>query len=644
MPTFKEFMAVAEMTVKDKTSTKRMEEILAILRKYHVTKGLTPQKAVEVLEALGPTYVKIGQMASSRSDILPAAYCKAFEKLQADVAPMDFATVQQCLDEAYGAPWRTVFASIDERPLGSASIAQVHKAVLLDGSVVAVKVRRPGIVQQMAEDITMMKHILAWGEFVVPSKESMMLNLQSFVTELERTTANEVDFTVELQNLVRFHRQIEGQEGVSSPLPYPEASRESVLVMEYVQGIEVDDLARRCSPSHSEGKKDAKGFAFDLHRSVPTGMDVEVGLGDGLSVSAAPTGHAEVAVAVEGGRDKDGAVSFALKPGAASLPAASTAPAAEGAAGSSEVPTEPPCPDMGIIAQRLVQSYVTQVLDDGFFHADPHPGNIVVRGDQIVWIDLGMVGTLSAGQRALVSQMFHAVTASNAYQLKEAVLALSTVHGEVNQGQLLSQMTSLLQKYGNADLSDINLGEMLEEVIEVMRSQNLIVAPSVTMLARGVMTLEGVLAEIAPDTNVLKVVSDHVVRQEFSGDHVRSRLIGLAGATAESAEALTRLPRQVSDTLDMLGRGEVTVVGDMRFPEDVLATIYAVAGRLSLAIIAVGLFLGSSILCTTAMEPRFLGVPLLGAFGFLGAFVLSVYVIVRTLQSRHEMKNSQKLK
>ncbi len=560
MPTFKEFMAVAEMTVKDKTSSKRMEEILEIMRRYHVAKGLTPQKAVDILEALGPTYVKIGQMASSRSDILPAAYCKAFEKLQANVAPMDFATVQQCLDETYGAPWQTVFASLDEKPLGSASIAQVHKGVLLDGAVVAVKVRRPGIVQQMAEDITMMKHILAWGEFIVPSQQSMMLNLESFVTELERTTANEVDFTVELQNLVRFHRQIQGQEGVSSPLPYPEASRESVLVMEYVQGIEVDDLARRCA-------SEAGGAAA----------------GDG-------------------------------------------------------------CPDMAAIARRLVQSYVTQVLDDGFFHADPHPGNIVVRGDQIVWIDLGMVGTLTAAQRALVSQMFHAVTANNAYQLKEAVLALSTVHGEVDQGQLLSQMTVLLQKYGNADLSDINIGVMFEEVIEVMRSQNLIVAPSVTMLARGVMTLEGVLAEIAPDTNVLKVVSDHVLKQEFSSDHVRSRLIGLAGAAAESAEATTRLPRQVSDTLDMLGRGELTVVGDMRFPEDALATIYAATGRLSLAIIAVGLFLGSSILCTTAMEPQLLGVPVLGAFGFLGAFVLSVYVIVRTIQSRHDMKNNKKVR
>lgn len=627
MPTFKEFMRVAEITLKDKTSPKRMEEIIGIMHRYQVTKGLTPEKAVDVLEALGPTYVKIGQMASSRSDILPAAYCKAFEKLQANVAPMDFDTVLSCLDEAYGAPWQTVFSSIDEKPLGSASIAQVHKATLHDGSVVAVKVRRPGIVQQMAEDITMMKHILAWGEFVVPSKESMMLNLESFVTELERTTANEVDFTVELNNLIRFHREIEGQPGISSPLPYPAVSTESVLVMEYVQGIEVDDLAEKIKGHAADESEEASrdDVAFSLEKEIPTGLDLDVELGEGVAVSAAPTGSAKVQAEVSASKG----VAFAVKPQKAAQDQA------EDGTG---------VPDMEVIAQRLVQSYVTQVLDDGFFHADPHPGNIVIRGDEIVWIDLGMVGTLSASQRALVSQMFYAVTANNAYQLKEAVLALSTVHGEVNQGQLLSQMAMLLQKYGNADLSDINIGTMLEEVIEVLRSQNLIVAPSVTMLARGVMTIEGVLAQIAPKTNVLKVVSDHVMKSGFSLSRMKSQAIELAGTSVESAEALARLPRQLSDTLDMLDRGEISVVGDMRFPNNALATLYAVAGRLSLSIIAVGLFLGSSILCTTDLEPKFLGAPILGVLGFLGAFILSVYVIVRTMQSRHEMVNDKEVK
>lgn len=631
MPTFKEFMNLAEITLKDNTSPKRMEEIVSIMRRYHAARGLTPERAVQILEALGPTYVKIGQLASSRSDILPADYCKAFEKLQANVAPLDFQTVLECIDQAYGASWKTVFSSIDDVPLGSASIAQVHKAALLDGSVVAVKVRRPGIVKQMAEDITMMKHILAWGEFIVPSRQSMMLNLKSFVSELERTTANEVDFTIELHNLVRFHQQIEDEPGVTSPLPYPSISTDSVLVMEYVRGVELDVLVQQ-SEKERQAKENQVGLGGDRQEDVD-------GTGGGSPASHAPSlapGNAPAPAGMAVGAQLEGEAGPEGMGASVSVGWGPASMDAEGALPLDQNPKE--------VARRLVQSYVAQVLDDGFFHADPHPGNIVVRDNEVVWIDLGMMGALSGSQRAQVNQMFHAVMVGSAYQLKEAVLALSAINGPVDQGKLLSQMAVLLQKYGSADLSDINIGSVLEEIIEVMRSQNLIVAPAVTMLARGAMTIEGVLAAIAPDINVLKVVSQHVMKREFSPSVMQNHLLGLAGSAAQSAEALVGLPRRAAETLDMLDRGELSVTADVKVPENALATMYAICGRLVLAMISVGLMLGSSILCTTQMEPKILGVPLLGAFGFLGAFVLGVYVIVRVMQSRHEMANNLDVK
>ena len=140
MPTFREFMRVADLTIKDKTSGKRMGEIRAILKKHDAFHHLTPEKAVAILEDLGPTYVKMGQIASNRSDVLPKEYCDAFEKLRANVPPVPFDQVIATIERSYGASWSQVFASIEERPLGSASIAQVHKATLLDGTSVAVKV------------------------------------------------------------------------------------------------------------------------------------------------------------------------------------------------------------------------------------------------------------------------------------------------------------------------------------------------------------------------------------------------------------------------------------------------------------------------------------------------------------------------
>ena len=541
MATFEEFMKVAEISIKDKTSHKRMNEIVRIMRQYKVLHGLTPEQAVEVLQALGPTYVKIGQLASNRSDLLPKAYCDAFEKLRDDANPMPFDVVIEQIDRAYGKSWHEVFASIDPVPLGAASIAQVHKATLLDGTTVAVKVRRPGVAESMAEDIMLMKHLLALGEFASNSHRDILLSLEGFIEEIERTTASEVDFTSELHNLMRFHDELADEEGVTSPVAYPQYSCESVLVMVFVQGTEI---------SHTQALRE-----------------------QGIDVSA--------------------------------------------------------------LARRVCQSYVTQVLDDGFFHADPHPGNILVRDGEVVWIDLGMVGTLTVSERMLVGKVFTAVATDNAYLLKEAVM------GPVDHGALLEALSRLLAEYSTAEMKEINVGTVLTEVIEVLRGQNMMMTSSVTMLARGFVTIEGVIAQVAPDISVIEIVSKHVIAQQADPTFLATQLIDLATTSAASAEALAKLPTQLSNTLEMLDRGQIKVNGDIEVSSRILATAYASVGRISLALLSAGLFLGSSILCTTAMQPQLLGVPLLGVLGYVGAFVLGAYTVFHILVSRHRLLNNE---
>ena len=547
MATFEEFMKVAEISIKDKTSHKRMNEIVRIMRQYKVLHGLTPEQAVEVLQALGPTYVKIGQLASNRSDLLPKAYCDAFEKLRDDANPMPFDVVIEQIDRAYGKSWHEVFASIDPGPLGAASIAQVHKATLLDGTTVAVKVRRPGVAESMAEDIMLMKHLLALGEFASNSHRDILLSLEGFIEEIERTTASEVDFTSELHNLMRFHDELADEEGVTSPVAYPQYSCESVLVMEFVQGTEI---------SHTQALRE-----------------------QGIDVSA--------------------------------------------------------------LARRVCQSYVTQVLDDGFFHADPHPGNILVRDGEVVWIDLGMVGTLTVSERMLVGKVFTAVATDNAYLLKEAVMGLVHVLGPVDHGALLEALSRLLAEYSTAEMKEINVGTVLTEVIEVLRGQNMMMTSSVTMLARGFVTIEGVIAQVAPDISVIEIVSKHVIAQQADPKFLATQLIDLATTSAASAEALAKLPTQLSNTLEMLDRGQIKVNGDIEVSSRILATAYASVGRISLALLSAGLFLGSSILCTTAMQPQLLGVPLLGVLGYVGAFVLGAYTVFHILVSRHRLLNNE---
>ncbi|MGI6105232.1 MAG: ABC1 kinase family protein [Raoultibacter sp.] len=550
MPTFREFLRVARITTKDTTSGKRMREIRRVLKQHKAFDGLTPDKATAILEDLGPTFVKMGQIASNRSDVLPKEYCDAFEKLRTDVPPLPFETIIELLEKTYGCSWNEVFAVIEEQPLGSASIAQVHKALLHDGSAVAVKVRRPGIVQKMAEDITLMKHVLALAEFSVSaSHNSLIFSVDNLISELEHTTAEEINFAIELENLIRFKSNNLSQKGISSPLPYSQYSTEKVLVMEFVTGILVND------------REKLEEAQIDL------------------------------------------------------------------------------C-DLGT---RLAESYTTQVIDQGFFHADPHPGNIVVSGKEIVWLDLGMTGTLSVTERALVSKIFTSVASHNAFELKESLLSLTKEIGPVDHSRLLEQIDSLLTSYASVNLAELNVGMAFLDIIEVLRTQNLSLPPSFTMLARGFVTIEGVLAELAPEISVVEIVSQHVEKQMKNRAYIEGKAKDFLYTGISSFESATRLPQQASNTLDMLARGELKVNADMNFNNDVLASIYTASGRLSLALISAGLFLGSSILCTTEMEPQLLGVPVVGFFGYVGAFVLSVYVIWQTFSSRHKQRNNLKL-
>lgn len=376
-----------------------------------------------------------------------------------------------------------------------------------------------------------------------------MLTLGELVDELERTTAEELDFCVETANLVRFRDDLADQPGVTSPLPYPEYGSDEMLVMEYVDGVHINDV--------------------------------------------------------------------------------------EALRAQGDDPAE--------LGERLAENYVTQIIDNGFFHADPHPGNILVRDHQLVWIDLGMTGTLSASERAIVGDLFVAVAQNDPYGLKDALLTLAKARGPVDHGQLLDQISGLLSSYASADLADINVGTALLDVIEVLRAQNLTLPPSMTMLARGMMTIEGVLVDIAPKTSVIEVISRHLKQQMFSRKNVEAKAKDLLTATAESAEALTRLPTQVSHTLDMVNRGHVKVGADLGIPADALAALYSVSGTVAMALISAGLFIGSSMLATTNMHPQLLGVPLLGVLGYVGAFVLGAYVVWRNIVIRHRQKNEEGL-
>ena len=260
----KYFFAGAEIDPEDrfhlsrKTRTRRLKEIYSILRKHHFLRGFTPEVFRAVLEDLGPSFVKIGQTLSTRSEILPKAYCDELAKLQMECDPLPFEQILDAIDDIYGDRRSEVFSFIDSTPLGSASLAQVHKARLVSGETVAVKIQRPGVKATMAQDIDIMRTVARTASRFM--KDEQMLDMREVVEELWATFLEETDFAREAENLQEFAQRNEQVAFIDCPKVYPELCSEYVLVMEYVDGIPILAVDRLRAAGYEVARIDTVDF------------------------------------------------------------------------------------------------------------------------------------------------------------------------------------------------------------------------------------------------------------------------------------------------------------------------------------------------------------------------------------------------
>lgn len=224
---------------------KRFAEIVAILQKHHLVQGLTPEKVRDIFVDLGPTFVKFGQILSMRSDILPKEYCAALETLRTDVTPMPLTEVEDILTQAYARPWQEIFSDIGIRPLGSASIAQVHAATLTDGQRVVVKVQRPDLYDIMSRDVRLLKRAAALLKY---TPLASALDFHAVLDEIWHTVQEELDFTIEANNIAEFKRLNDGVAYADCPATFPKWCTKNVLVMEYIAGHR-STMLTACAPT-----------------------------------------------------------------------------------------------------------------------------------------------------------------------------------------------------------------------------------------------------------------------------------------------------------------------------------------------------------------------------------------------------------
>ncbi len=513
-----------------------MIDILHILKKNEIVRGLTPEKLKKILEELGPTFIKFGQILSMRPDVIPEEYCKELETLRTNVDPMDFSVVTNEIEQECGRPWKEVFSVIVEEPLGSASIGQVHKAVLRDGKPVVIKIQRPNIKQIMQDDIKLCRRGLSILNVVRRADDA--IDLHTVLDEMWESAQREFDFLQEGMNLKRFYELNKNVSYVTCPKVNLELTTSRMLVMEYIEGIPINDIAA------------LKKNGYNLN-------------------------------------------------------------------------------DLG---KKLAENYVKQVLEDAFFHADPHSGNISVRGKQIVWMDLGMTGELTERDRALFSSAVEAIALGDVYDLKDTILAIGEIHGEVDQNALYTDLDLFVSRYAKMDFKSLKLTDLMNDIRQILNRHHISMGKGLTMLIRGVMTIESVVKDISPSLDFLGVFTKYVQKHSFSLHELRSDLKMKQMEALHMMKKTADLPGNIADLLKMTVHGQTRFNVQLSDSKEMLHNVNQIINRAIIALIDAALLIASSLLCLSDMKGRILGIPALGAIGYLLAIVLGVYLLIDTLK------------
>lgn len=531
---------------KSRSDVRRLHEIVAVLTRHGALRGMTPEKLRRIAEDLGPTFVKMGQILSMRSDMLPAAYCQELARLRADAAPMPFGEVRTVIEEEYGARPETVFASIDETPLGAASMAQAHLARLADGTRVVVKVQRQGIHDTMAQDIRLLRRVVRLLQ--LSGETGGVLDFDAMLRELWAAAQQEMDFLLEARHADEFRACNRDVLTVACPRIYHEHTTARVLVMEYVGGLGLDD-------------------AGALRRA---------------------------------GYDPDA------------------------------------------LAAALADNYIKQIIEDGFFHADPHTGNLRVRGGKIVWLDFGMMGRLSPRDRQLCRRAVYAMARGDAGTLRDVVLTLGVHDGRVDHARLYGDIDDLLARYGRMGMGEMDLARLLEEFLTVAGDNGIAMPPGVTMLGRGLLTLQGVLVSLSPSLNILEIVKTRLEKQLLRDFDPEEALRSGAQAFLASGRRAIDLPSQLADLLGMALKGQNRVGVELTGSAEPLAAVSRMVSRLITALLAAALIVGASLVCMAELPPCALGIPLLAAAGYALALVLCAALLIGGLRRRRKEKKRKR--
>ena len=486
------------------------------------------------MEELGPTFIKLGQILSTRPDLLSADYIEEFQKLQANVPSVPWPEIKAQLEEDFG-DLNEMFLSIDEEPMAAASMAQAHRAVLRDGEQpVVLKILRPGIDRIINADVDILQAVAHW---VARHTTDLPFDPEAVAKEFSRSISFELDLEHEGRNTDLFRSNNEEGEEAWFPLVYWKATRKRVLCLEEIKGILLSDW-RKADLSDQQREHLVRAGAFTVLR---------------------------------------------------------------------------------------------QVLEIGFFHADPHPGNLFLLPDgRLCFIDCGMAGRVAESTVADLANLIYGVAQSDLDRVFEAFMDLGQVNeDEVDVRAVRRDLQDFLDQFANRSFGEINMGEMLRSFTDGLRKNHIICPADIVLMIKALTTIEGVAEDIDPGFDLVGFARPHVeriVKQQYSFSSIKRRLKKNAGTWVKLAELF---PGRVVGMLDRLGRNDLRLKLEMSELHAMERTIHHSSRQMSYSVLISAMILASAVLVLAAGENR-PGLSWVGFIGFLVAFGLAFLVVAES--------------
>jgi predicted unusual protein kinase regulating ubiquinone biosynthesis (AarF/ABC1/UbiB family) len=505
-----------------------------------------PELLVNELEAMGPTYVKLGQLLSSRSDLLPEPYLRALTRLQDKVKPFSYPEVEQIILTELGIRISKAFSRFDPKPMAAASLGQVHAAALRDGREVIVKIQRPDIRRQIAEDFEVLGQI---AEFLDAHTEvGRRYRFRIVLEEFRSTIRQELDYEREAHNLVTLGENIAEFEHLQVPRPVPDYCTRSVLTMDSVQGRKITSL----SPA------------------ARVGLDGEM------------------------------------------------------------------------LAEELFKAYLKQILLDGLFHADPHPGNVFLTDDgRIALLDLGMVGHLAPTMQENLLKLLMAVGEGNDETAADIVIHISQPAEGFNPSEFRRHIAQIMHLQQNQSLRQLNAGRSLMEVSHSAIKSGLHVPSELTLLGKTLLQLDEVGKILAPAFDPFAAIRRNAaglmarrVQKNFTQGGVFTSLL-------EMKDFVTGLPTRLNRLMDGLVNSEIEVKVRSMDAQTVVAGFQKIANRIAAGIILASLILGAALLMRIQTRFQLFGYPALAILCFIGAAAGGVWLLFNIFFQDEKIKRKK---